>query len=83
MDGHPPTKGWSPTKQGMVTHQKEVYLRLGIWHLDFTFKTNIRLQLPCLVPHNPQDGHPLLQGWSSTIQNMVTNLPKGGHPFYK
>ena len=35
-DGHPPTlgwslqtKGWSPTKPWAVTHQKEVFYRLG------------------------------------------------------
>ena len=29
------------------------------------------------------DGHPPSQGWSSTIQNMVSSLPKDGHLFSK
>ena len=42
MDGHLPSLGWSSTNPRMVTHQKEVYYRLGIWHLDLTQKTNTR-----------------------------------------
>ena len=42
MDGHLPSLGWSPINPRMVTHQKEVYYRLGIWHLDLTQKTNTR-----------------------------------------
>ena len=30
--GHLQSVGWSPSNQWMVTHQKEVYYRLGIWH---------------------------------------------------
>ena len=33
---------WSPTIPRMVTHQKEVYYRLGIWHLGLTYKTKTR-----------------------------------------
>ena len=32
MDGRLPSYGWSPTNPRMVTHQMEVYYRLGIWH---------------------------------------------------
>ena len=42
MDDHLPYLGRSPTKQRMVTHQKEVYNRLGIWHLDLIHKTKTR-----------------------------------------
>ena len=51
----------------MVTHQKEVYYRLRIWHLDLTHKTKTR----------PDDN---LYGWSPTIPRMVTHHPKDGHP---
>ena len=39
MDGHLPSLGWSPTNPRMVTHQKEVYYIVGIWHLEFTHKS--------------------------------------------
>ena len=29
MDGHPPSLGGSPANPRMVTHQREVYYRLG------------------------------------------------------
>ena len=32
----------------MVTHQKKVYYRHGIWQLHITHKTNTRWQLPCI-----------------------------------
>ena len=38
MNGHLPYLGWSPTNLRMVTHQKKVHYRLGIWHLDLTHK---------------------------------------------
>ena len=68
MDGHLSSLGWLPTKQGMVTHQEEVYCRIGIWHLNLTHKTNIRWQLPWMVTHHPKDGH----------QKMVTHFPNNG-----
>ena len=40
MDSQLPSLGWSPTNPRMVIHQKEVYYRLGIWHIHFTEKTN-------------------------------------------
>ena len=43
-DGHPPSLGWSPTnpRTWLVTHQKEVYYRLGIWYFDLSQKTKAR-----------------------------------------
>ena len=63
-DGHPPTQGRSPTTPRMVTHQKEVYYILGIWHLHFTHKTNTRWQLSWMVTYHPSEGHTLTQEWS-------------------
>ena len=40
MDDPLPSLGWSPTNQRRVNHQKKVYYRLEIWHLDLTNKTN-------------------------------------------
>ena len=71
MDGHLPSLGWSPTNQRMVTHLKEVYCRLGIWHLYLTHKTKTRWQLPWMVPNKPKDGHPpkeKLQTWNLTLR---------------
>ena len=39
MDGNLPSLGWSPTNSRMVTHQKEVYYIVEIWHLEFTHKS--------------------------------------------
>ena len=57
----------------MVTHQKDVYYRHGIWHLHFTLKTNTWWQLPWMVTHHPSEGHPP-NPWT------VTHHPKDGHP---
>ena len=52
--GHLPSLGGSPTNPRMVTNQpKDVYYRLGIWHLHFTHKTNTRWQLPWMVTFHP------------------------------
>ena len=47
MDGHLPNLGWLPTNlrmfttsPRMVTHQKEMYYRLQIGHLNITYETN-------------------------------------------
>ena len=64
-DGHLPCPGWSPTNQRMVTHQKEVCYRLGIWHFDLTHKLR------------PVDN---CQECSPTTLRMVTHQPKDGHP---
>ena len=44
MDGHLPTLGWSPTNlrmftisPRMVSHQKEMYYKLQIWHINITY----------------------------------------------
>ena len=42
MVGYLLTLGWLPANPRMVTHQNEVYYRLGIWHVDLTHKTNTR-----------------------------------------
>ena len=39
MDGQPPSLGWSFI---IEIHQKEVYYRLEIWHLDLTHKIKTR-----------------------------------------
>ena len=64
MDGHLPSIGWLPTNPRMVTHQKEVYYRHGIRHLNFTKQK----------PGNK------FHGWSPTIPKMVTHQPKDGPP---
>ena len=42
---------------------------------------NPRMGTTAMVTHYPKECHLPSQGWSSTIQNMVTNLSKYGHPF--
>ena len=54
------SQGWSHTNPRMVTHQKEVYYRHGIWHLNLT-------QLTKQEPGNN------FHGWSPTIPRMVTH----------
>ena len=51
----------------MATHQKEVYYRHGIWHLNLTKITKWK-------PGNN------FHEWSPTIPRMVTHQPKDGHP---
>ena len=76
-DGQPPTQGWSAANPRMVTHQKEVYYRLGIWHFHFTPKTNTRWQLQCTVTYHPLEGHPPTHGWSPTKRKCTTDLEFG------
>ena len=45
--------GWRLSKKPKFVHQKDVYYRLGIWHLDLTFKTKTRM-----FTHQPKEGHP-------------------------
>ena len=66
----------------MVTYQEEVYCRLKIWNLDSTDKKTGE-NCHWWSPYHPPDGHPPSQGWSTTIQYMVTNHPKDGHSFSK
>ena len=65
-NGHLPFLGCSPPNPRMVTFWKEIYNRLGIWHLDLTHKTKPRWQLPGMVTYHQGDGHPPTQGWSPT-----------------
>ena len=66
MDGHPTTNGWSPTNPRMVTHQKEVYYRLG----NNTLLTKLTPgdnhygrspTIPWRVSCQHEDGHPPTQ----------------------
>ena len=53
-NGHLPSLEWSPTNPRMVTLHKEVYYRLGIWHLDLPHKTKTRPGDNCQDAHfNP------------------------------
>ena len=52
------------TNPRMVTHQKEVYYRLGIGHFDLTHKNQVTTAM---------DGHLPFLGWSTINQMMVTN----------
>ena len=55
----------------MVNHKKEVHYRLGIWHLDLTYKTNTFRQLPLLVNYISFDEHPPAKGWMVTLKKEV------------
>ena len=83
--------GWSPTNPRisptnprmfttsprMVTHQKEMYYKLQIGHLNITYKTTTRLQLPCLVTYYPYDSHQPTLGWSPIRRKCTTDLKFG------
>ena len=70
MDGHPQSLRGSPTNPRMVTNQpkdgnpnKEVYFRLGIWHLHKKLRLGdiCHGQTPTIhriVLHPPKDGNP-------------------------
>ena len=80
MDGHISTLGWSPTNPRMVTHQKEVYKREGIWHLDLTYKITLgddcnggSPTIPRRVTHQPKDGH-LPEGSKLQTWNLALGL---------
>ena len=38
--GHLSSRGWSPTNPKIVTYQKDIYYRLGIWNLDLMHRIN-------------------------------------------
>ena len=68
MDGDIPSLRGSPTNPRMVTNQpkdgplnKEVYYRLGIWHLHIT------------PNETDMDGHLSSLAWSPTNPRMVTH----------
>ena len=77
--GHLPSLGGSPTNPRMVTHQKEVYYRLGNWHLHITHDTNTRWQLPSMVTYHYLDGHPPTLGWSPTRRKCTTDMEFGNY----
>ena len=64
MDGHLPCLGGFLANPRIITHQKEVYYRLGIKHLDLTHKSKTRRQLSLIFTYHPQDGHTPTKGWS-------------------
>ena len=66
--------GGLPTNPKMVTHQNEVYQRLGIWH-----KTNTRWQLPWMVTYHSLGGHPPTLGWSPIRWKCPSNLKFGNY----
>ena len=55
----------------LVTHRKEVYNRLRIWHLDITYHPQDRM-----VTHHPKDDIPPTVEWSTTY-------PRDGYQFSK
>ena len=59
MDGQPSSR----------IYQKEVYYRLGIWHLDLTHKNKTRGQVPWMVMINHHHNDK-----SSTIQNLPEEI---------
>ena len=64
---------WAFVTTHEVTHQKELYYRLGIWQLHITHKTNNRWQLPRMVTYHPYYAWPPTQGWSPNNPGMVTH----------
>ena len=71
MAGPPPSLGGSPSKPRMVTHLKEVFYWLGIWHLHISQKTNTRWQLPRMVPYHFLDGQPPAARFVSISPNLA------------
>ena len=71
MDGHPTFLGGSPTIPRMVTHQREVYFRLGISTYTILAK---------LTPDvSAMDGHPPTLGWSPNRRKCPTDLDFGNY----
>ena len=71
QDGHPSSQGQSPTIQKLKSTRMKCTNRHGIWHLDLFHKIKTRLQLPQMVSHHHQDGHPPFKGWLPTIKNLT------------
>ena len=61
QDGHPPFK----------IYKKEVYYRLEIWHLNFTYKIKTRWSADGQLHH--KDGYPPSKGGHPPSEN----LPEG------
>ena len=65
----------------MVTHQKDVYCRLGIYLRMVTHQREVYYKLRIWhldLAHKLRPGDNC-QGWSPIILRMVTNKPKDGH----
>ena len=62
-NGHPLSKGWSPTNQNLP--EGSVLLALNLAH-----RFNSQNQDHWMVSHPPKDGHPPTQGWLPTIKNL-------------
>ena len=83
MDGHPPSLGWSPSNQRMVTYQKEVDIPRTttnprmVTHLKEVYYRLRILNLDLTHKTNPIDN---CLEWSPNIPRMVTHQPKDGHP---
>ena len=63
QNGHPLSKGWSPTNQNLP--EGSVLLALNLAH-----RFNSQNQDHWMVSHPPKDGHPPTQGWLPTIKNL-------------
>ena len=67
----PPNPSSVTTSLRMVTNQREVYSKLGIWKLHITHKTNTTTMT--------MDGHLSPLGGCSANPRIVTYQPKDGH----
>ena len=73
-DGHLPSLGWSPTNLKLVTHQKELWYILGIWHYilqarNLALRLNSQNEVQVTTARN---GHLSSRGWSPFNPSMVT-----------
>ena len=81
--GHPPLKGWSPSFERMVIHQPQE--RMVTHHHKDVHQASPGWShyILRIFMHHPHHGHPLFQGWSSTIPSILSILTdnfKDGHP---
>ena len=74
IDGQPPSPGWSPTIPRKVTHNPKSTWRNCTTELKFANKTKLIKsksgEVPWMVCHHPQDGHPPFQGWSCHFEEI-------------
>ena len=66
------------SKVHTVQYMYDYYCMLTSHISILTLKTNIRWQLPWMVPHHPLDCHPPSKIWLPAFQNMVTYFPNNG-----
>ena len=72
-DGHPPSKGWSPTIQNRVTNLPKD---------GHPFYKGWSPTIPTLVKHHPHDGHLQTVEWPTTIPGtVITFLRTVNHHF--